>query len=109
MRQDQIEAMDDLAEALADVFASEADPKNWSGAGQAATEMDTATRGARNWDMKNANQSGALLMRVLDLRERLRGVRSENPGDTPDDRAEHDIAKFEKVARKALERIGAKP
>lgn len=104
MRPDQLEQLNDLGDQLMDVFVSEADPRNWNGAGMAATEMDPQTRGARNWDVKNANQVGALLARTLDLKERLQGLRG-GPA-MPEDDADREIARAEKLARDTLTRIG---
>lgn len=104
MRQDQTEKLNDLAIDLMDVFLSEADPTNWTGAGEAATAMTKDTRGARNWDMKNANQAGALLARALDLRDRLNGQGGGQP-PAPDDAAEADIAKFERQAKAMIDKV----
>jgi len=101
---DRTERINDLTERLADVFLTEADPDNWSGAGVHPTEMDPQTRGARNWDAKNANQVGALLMRTLELRERFAGL----PGFKPtgeDDRADANIAKYEREAKRLLDTV----
>lgn len=106
MRQDQAAALDDLSESLMDVFLTEADPGNWTGAGTPANQMTPEVRGARNWDAKNANQVGALMMRALELRDRLKGLAPS--GQQPDDRADSDIAKFEKQARTLLDRVAAK-
>jgi hypothetical protein len=101
MRQDQTEKLNDLTVDLMDVFLTEADPTNWTGAGQTQAEMEKETRGARNWDMKNANQAGALLARALDLRDRLTGGASGTP-PAEDDAAEADIAKFERQAKEMI-------
>lgn len=37
LRPDQLKSLADLAEKLADVFITEADPENWSGAGKLPT------------------------------------------------------------------------
>lgn len=98
-----------LCDDLLEVFLVEADPTRWTGAGVDPTEMDPKIRGARNWDMKNANQAGALAARALDLRDRLAGGDGGKPPGTQqiDDAAEHDIARFEKQARDALAKIRA--
>lgn len=98
MRADQLARLADLTEEVADVFLEAAHPENWTGAGQDMQSMDPATRGARNWDVKTANQIGALLARTLDLRDRI-----TLPDDSPDDAAEADISKYE---RKAKDLIG---
>jgi hypothetical protein len=107
MREDQKEQLNGLAERVMDVFLTESDPQNWTGSGKSAAEMTPDIRGARNWDIKNANQAGALVMRVLDLRDRLQGA-DWNKGQPPDDRAEADIARYEKEAKKLLETMSAK-
>lgn len=106
MRSDQAKQLETLAEKVLDVFLTEANPENWTGAQTPADEMNPATRGARNWDMKNANQAGALAMRVLDLKDRVAGLAPAGPG--ADDAADADIAKFEKQAKKLLEAVGAR-
>lgn len=108
MRPDQEDQIEELSEKLADVFLTEANPDNWTGAGVPATQLDPATRGARNWDMKNANQAGALLLRSLDIRERMKELNEGRTRDWEggDDAAEADIAKFEKQARSLLAEVG---
>ncbi len=104
MRKEQQERINTLAEKVMDVFITEADPENWTGADVAAAEMTPAIRGARNWDMKNANQAGALAMRVLELRDRVAGIVGQTGEE--DDRAEADISKYEKQARTLLDAVG---
>ena len=104
MRDDQTARLNDLSESLMDAFIDAADPRCWSGSGQAPTEMDQSTRGSRNWDLKIANQLGALTARAMDLRERLSGARGGPM--TPDDTAEGDISRFEKAARDAMKKAG---
>lgn len=109
MRPDQIERLEDLAERIGEVFLTEADPDNWSGAGVPLSDMDKNTRGGRYWDKKNAIQTGTLLARVLDLRDR--DTRSLDT-KTPDDDAEGEIDKYEKKAKELLRGIqtrAAKP
>jgi hypothetical protein len=108
MRPDQTEKLNDLTGDLMDVFLTEADPTNWTGAGQTQAEMEKETRGARNWDMKNANQAGALLARALDLRDRLQGVTQPNTPPVPDDAAEADIARFERQAKEMIKQVTEK-
>lgn len=104
MRPDQLEQLNDLGEQLMDVFATEADPRNWPGANMPAADMPPDQRGNRNWTIKNANQIGALLARTLDLKERLQGLRG-GPA-MPEDDADREIARAEKLARDTLTRIG---
>jgi hypothetical protein len=100
MREDQIKRLDDLAENVTDVFLEAASPENWTGAGQDPQAMTPEIRGARNWDVKNANQIGALLARCMDLRDRIT-IGSEDS----DDEAEADIGKYEKAAKTLVKKI----
>jgi len=109
MREDQKTRLDELASDLMDEFTREADPVNWTGAGMEPSRMTPDIRGARNWDVKNANQIGALLARAIDLRARLAAPQpaqqpepGAEPAAQPDDAAEADISKFEKIAKAAL-------
>lgn len=109
MRKDQIERLQDLAESIGEVFLEEADPQNWNGAGLPLASLDKDQRGGRYWDKKNAIQTGTLLARVLDLRDRDKG--QVGPGvTTPDDDAEKEIKRFEKQAEELIGAIqrGAK-
>lgn len=67
MRADQIKRLEELAERLADVFLVEADPDNWSGAGELPRDMDQQTRGDRHWDRKGAMGTGGVLRYAIDL------------------------------------------
>lgn len=107
MRQDQIDRLEDLAQEIADVFIDEADPKNWNGQGAALVEMDEKTRGNRYWDKKNAIQTGSLLARVLDLRDRDKGL-SGGGVTTPEDDAEKEISRFEKQAKDMVNAVLAR-
>lgn len=99
MRQDQIERLQEIAEQVAEVFLEETDPQNWTGSGQMLVDMDKDTRGGRYWDKKNAIQTGTLLARVLDLRDRdARSVDTK----TPEDDSEKEISKFEKQAKEMV-------
>lgn len=106
MRTDQITTLDELSEQLMDVFLEEANPDNWSGAGTEARDMKPEVRGSRNWDIKNANQAGALMARALDLRDRLQGIK--HPDSGADDAAEADVRRFEKQAKDLLRRVTEK-
>ena len=102
MRQDQIDRLQDLAEQIGDVFLEEADPNNWSGTGVPLSGMDADTRGNRYWDKKNAIQTGTLLARVLDLRDR---DKRSTDTKTPEKDAEGEIKQYEKQARDILSAI----
>lgn len=108
MRKDQIERLQDLAESIGEVFLEEADPQNWNGAGLPLASLDKDQRGGRYWDKKNAIQTGTLLARVLDLRDR-----DNNAGggeEKPDEDADKEIKRFEKQAEELIGAIqrGAK-
>lgn len=103
MRDDQKERLADLSESVMDAFLDAADPKLWAGDGEDPAAMEKDTRGARNWDVKNANQVGALVARVLDLKERLiAGVKP--PDQKPEDDPDQDIRRYEKVAQEMLKK-----
>lgn len=106
MRKDQIERLQDMAEQVAEVFLEEADPQNWSGAGQMLADMDKDTRGGRYFDKKNAIQTGTLLARVLDLRDR--DARSGGGGEKPEEDAEQEINRFEKQAKEMVNAVIAR-
>ena len=104
---DHSEKIDQLTDELMASFLEAADPAAWSGAGMAPALLDEKQRGARNWDVKNANQLGALLVRTMDILERASGALG--PTSVPeDDAAEADIAKYEREAKRLLESMGAK-
>ena len=113
MRQDQIDRLQDLSEAVGDVFMEEANPENWSGGGGGKepptplAEMDEKTRGNRYWDKKNAIQTGALLARIIDLRDRDNGQTGGGVTTAPED-AEKEIGRFEKQAKELLRVVGAR-
>jgi hypothetical protein len=65
----QLEVLELLADKLVGELIVASDPDNWTGAGQMPAAMDQQTRGNRNWDMKNANILGALLMRTVTVRK----------------------------------------
>jgi hypothetical protein len=67
MRPDQLQMLEDLTEKLADVFITEADPDNWSGAGKLPADMSVEERGNRHWDRKGAMGTGGVLRYTLDL------------------------------------------
>lgn len=98
MRKDQVERLADISEKVADVFIMEADPDNWNGCGTPMQKMDNDTRGNRLWDKRNAVQTGTLLTRIIELRERAIGMMSP----ITDDDAEQEIKRHEKAARKLL-------
>ena len=102
MRQDQIARLQELAESITEVFIEEADPDNWNGAGQPLSTIPVETRGNRYWDKKNAIQTGTLLARVLDLRDRDKNAGGGVKVSEAD--ADDEIKQYEK---KAKELIGA--
>jgi len=105
-----------LAEKLADVFLEEADPSQWPGAAVAPAERSKEHRGDRNWELRNANQVGLLLARVIELRARVKWVRQseESPDDPPppppggtlgNADPEADMQRFEREAAAVLDRV----
>lgn len=107
MRKDQIERLQDLAEQIGEVFIEEADPQNWNGAGVPLAQLDKEARGGRYWDKKNAIQTGTLLARVLDLRDRDSRVIGEGSKMTEQD-SEQEIKRFEKQAKDMVNAVIAR-
>jgi|MGYP000228614533 hypothetical protein len=105
MRQDQIDRLQELAEKIGDVFMEEAEPGNWNGAGIPLAELDDKKRGNRYWDKKNAIQTGTLLARVLDLRDRDARNLSDK---VPEDDADQEITRFEKQAKDMVNAVIAR-
>lgn len=103
MRKDQLERLYDLSEKIAEVFLEESDPDMWNGSGIPLASMDKETRGDRLWDKKNAIQTGALLARVLDLREREPNRRHHTEREVDDE-----LKKYEKQAREMLNAVVAR-
>ncbi len=108
MRKDTGKRLDELAEKMTEVFLEEADPHGWTAADVPPDKRSPAQRGDRNWDMKNANQAGALLARVLDLRERMKGRGALPLGDDAGCEVETDVKRYEKQAAALVQRIKAK-
>ena len=106
MRPDQLERMQDLAEKLADVVLEEADPETWPGAGIPLADLTQQQRGDRFWSKKNAAATFVLLGKVAEIIARRADGSSEKSGDNGED-MERTIARAEKEAAKALERIQA--
>ena len=117
MRGDQLERIETLATKLADTFIEQANPDTWTGKGIIPANMDKEQRGSRNWDIKNANQLGALLIRTLDLKHRFinpKGPDGQTPdkvpglpaAEVPGDAVEDDIGKYEKEAKQLLASVG---
>jgi hypothetical protein len=104
MRDDQIQRLQTLAEDICEVFLEESDPAEWSGSGQPLASLDKEERGNRYWDKKNAIQTGSLLARVLDLRDRDASRSPESK--TPTEDAEAEIKRYEKKARDLLRVVG---
>lgn len=102
---DHAERLDTLAYKLGEVFLSEADPDNWPGAGLSPTEMSKEDRGDRNWQAKNANQMGALLMRVMELKAKMAAPAGQPAAGEPP--VEDDVNKYEKQAKELLKKVQA--
>lgn len=108
MRPDQIERLKDLAETLADVFLTEADPANWSGAGKLPADLSRDERGNRHWDRKGAMGTGAVLRFALDVAKTATVTGASDPSATPEEREnslDQQIAEAEKRAQQALARV----
>lgn len=103
MRRDQLERLIDLSERIAEVFIEEADPDTWNGAGQPLSTLSQEERGDRLWDKKNAIQTGALLARVLDLREREPNRRHHSEREVDDE-----LKRYEKQAKEMLNAVVAR-
>lgn len=103
MRPDQVARLAELSERLADDVLAEADPRNWPGEGVPFEEWNKLIRGDRYWMKKNAAASLALLVRV----EQLREEKAERKPTDPRGDLDKDIARAERLAREALERVGA--
>ena len=105
MRPDQIDRLQDIAEQIGEVFLEEADPAHWNGAGVPLASLDKDQRGGRYWDKKNAIQTGTLLARVLDLRDRdSRSLDTK----TPEEDADQEINRFEKQAKDMVNAVIAR-
>lgn len=108
MRPDQIERLKDLAETLADVFLTEADPANWSGSGKLPTDMTREERGDRHWCRKGAMGTGAVLRFALDVVKTATVTGAADPHANPQEREaslDQQIAEAEKRAKQALARV----
>lgn len=105
MRKDQIERLDEIVERIADVFLTEADPDNWSGSGIALRDMDERTRGNRYWDKKNCIQTGSLLWRGIEIKDRQLGTSPNHAVPLPEDDADKEIKRYEKKAKELIDAI----
>lgn len=103
---DQAQRLEKLAFKLGEIFLTEADPDNWPGAEVTPQQMTKEQRGDRNWQAKNANQMGALLVRVLELKVRMSDG-SAPPSPSQPDQAD-EVRKYEKQATDLLKRVRAK-
>jgi hypothetical protein len=103
MRSDQLDRMQVLAEGLAEVVISEADPSQWPGNDKPLAEITQQERGDRYWCKKNAAATMTLLVRVMNICGTLN--RTKAPvGSDDDDGLDNDIAKAEREAQALLER-----
>ena len=106
MRSDQLERLNDLAERLADVFLTEADPDSWPGAGTPMEAWDQRVRGDRVWVKKGAMATAGVLRYALDLVAK----NAPSEGDQPTDHAkesdlDRQIRDAEKRAGEAVARV----
>lgn len=105
MREDQIKRLDQLAEKVMEVFLSDADPEAWRGKGPVA-QMEDKQRGNLYWELKCANQVGALLMQALNLKAKIAAPPVppwQNP--PPETDPEKDIKRYESEAHKLLAKV----
>ena len=103
MRPDQLARLNELTEELADVFISEADPENWSGAGIVPRDMTKEERGNRHWDKKGAMGTGGLLRYTLDLIAQGVMNTNNNPGGHAQQERDADLDAKIKDAEKRAE------
>lgn len=106
MRQDQYERLQALSEKLVDVFADEAEPANWSGAGLLPKDMAREDRGDRYWCKRNAAATMVLVLRVETLIGQQQGQPTA-PAQTDDGEADLDkeVAAAERDAERLLARV----
>lgn len=67
MRPDQLQKLQSLSEALADVVLDEADPAHWPAAGVRPADQTREERGDRYWAKKSAAATFSLLITVEKL------------------------------------------
>lgn len=103
MRPDQRIRLAEVTERLAEAVILDADPDNWTAPGKALADMSQEERGDAAWCRKTAVQSVTLLAKMLTLQ--AAGEDGTRPPDEPDPEAE--IARAEKAAAKALDRVMA--
>lgn len=125
IRPDQETKLISLEEKLLDVFIVEADPDRWPTEERIREALDNAkaqgmidekeyrklryaaSEKAKNiifWEKKNANQTMALLTRILAYRMKLAELRGEGktPGSDDEEEMEREIATAEKKVRHRL-------
>lgn len=73
MREDQYLKLQALHAKLVDVALVEADPENWSGAGQLPRELSQQDRGDRYWCKKNAVATLSVAIRIDTLLAKVQG------------------------------------
>lgn len=105
MREDQAKRLEDLEERLVEAAIADADPQNWSGAGQFLCDMDKATRGDAQWCRKTAVQTVALLAQVRRVIADYRAPELQKPRHPHDDDPEAAIASAEAAAAELIERV----
>ncbi len=111
MREDQAKRLEDLEDRLVETVIADADPNNWSGAGQLLIDMDKATRGDAQWCRKTAVQTVALLTHVQKVIRDYRQPELRRPGAIEDPDPEAAIASAEAAASELIARVtgGRKP
>lgn len=107
MRPDQKARLDEIAELLTEEFITEADPRDWPGAGKMPAAWSKEERGDRHWTKKNVLGTGAVLHSLNDMVERHQKNTSKDP-DTQADRdgdLDKHIRNYEKLAEQLLEKV----
>lgn len=107
MRADQKARLEEISELLTEEFLTEADPREWPGAGKLPADWSQEERGDRHWTKKNAIGTAAVLRSLHDLEDR----HIKNTSSDPDTQAARDgdldrhISRYEKEAAKLLEKV----
>lgn len=106
MREDQRQRLEAINELLLEELITEADPRQWPGAGKSADKWTKQERGDRYWCKKNAAMTGALIGGNLKLLANTK----EALGRTPytDDELDDVIARAEAKAAKRLDEIASR-
>jgi hypothetical protein len=100
----QSKKLNELEDKLLDVFLEEGDPDTWPVVRpEESSDKRQAARGDRHWCAKNANQTMALLTRIVAYRLKL-GEAASTTSTNADDDSKHwaDMAAAEKKVKQRL-------